>query len=366
MTDQTDKGQRPLAARWGLIVLAITLAALAAYIGVEACGGESGCYEGARELWRSALPPEIRSQLRMALVFVFSPWLWIAVVLVFIAERVWPARKSQRVFSVSMLHDFFGWFLLDKLGFGFLFALIFGYSLVQGWWRENMEWATLDLTPHLPMWALLLISFVFADFLNWFHHLVRHKIPLLWMFHAVHHSDREMNIFTDDRVHPIEKLVASGIMLFPQLILRIDVEWTAWMLLFQQLYTHVYHGNIRTRYGPLRYLLVTPQSHRIHHSIEHDHIDKNFGVIFSIWDRIFGTHHDGDGGYPQTGVEDEGFPHESSAWPDSILGRYVAQFFYPFYQAYLRVTTGSWYPKRADTENARHEETAAPPADPAE
>lgn len=325
-----------------LVVLVVVVAA-GAYLAHHACSSAGGCYDGARSMWRDSLPFEIRARLRMALTFVLSPWLYLSVALVLLAERRWPARKRQKSFSTSFFHDFTGWFLLDRFGLGFLFALVFGYSLVEGWWSTNMAWATLDLTPHLPEWALLLVSFVFADFLNWLHHVIRHKVPLLWIFHAVHHSDREMNVFTDDRVHPVERVVAAGIMLFPQLILRIDVSWTAWMLLFQQLYTHVYHGNIRTDYGPLRWILVTPQSHRIHHSAEPEHVDRNFGVVFSIWDRLFGTHCDDRDVYPQTGVDDPGFPHETRATPGGIVGAYLLQFAYPFFQIYRRVTTGTWF-----------------------
>jgi sterol desaturase/sphingolipid hydroxylase (fatty acid hydroxylase superfamily) len=75
---------------------------------------------------------------------------------------------------------------------------------------------------------------------------------------------------------------------------------------------------------------VSPQFHRIHHSIEPEHRDRNFGVIFSFWDRLFGTLYRGDGGYPATGIADPDFPLERRATRVAVIRRYAAQFLYPF------------------------------------
>jgi sterol desaturase/sphingolipid hydroxylase (fatty acid hydroxylase superfamily) len=94
-------------------------------------------------------------------------------------------------------------------------------------------------------------------------------------------------------------------------------------------YTRFYHGNIRTNLGPLRYVLVTPQSHRIHHSIEPRHLDTNFGALFSIWDRLFGTQYRGHDEYPETGIADAAFPHEAKGDLRSLLVTPLAQMAYP-------------------------------------
>jgi sterol desaturase/sphingolipid hydroxylase (fatty acid hydroxylase superfamily) len=318
--------------------------AVVVWLGIQACGGEGGCYDGARELWRAFLPPSVRSHLRMVPVVMAAPGFYIPLLLALFAQHRWPARPDQPLFGPGFRANFVGWFLFDKIGFGFIFAMLFGYSLVHEWWTANLAWLSPGLDRFLPQWGLLLVSFVFADFLNWLHHLIRHKVPLFWMFHAVHHGDREMNMFTDDRVHPVEKLISGAIMLFPQLILGVDVAWTIPMFVFQQTYTHVYHANIRTDYGPLRYLFVTPQSHRVHHSMEPEHADRNFGVILSVWDRLFGTHCSADGQYPQTGVEDPRLPNAARGDLITIARTYVGQFVYPFRQIWWRLSLGTWYP----------------------
>ena len=93
------------------------------------------------------------------------------------------------------------------------------------------------------------------------------------------------------------------------------------------------HSNIKTNLGPLRFILVTPQSHRVHHSIEPEYFDMNFGVTLCVWDRLFGTHSPRDDVYPATGVPDQSFPLETdrplSQLPKTLLG----QLSYPFSKA---------------------------------
>lgn len=343
MHDKVGTSPRPNP-RVGLLLPAVGLIGLAllAYLFNETCNSDAGCIEGARDIWRANFPDWVRRALRSVVNFVLSPWLWLLLIVVAIAERFHPARQNQKTFSTGAVHDIVAWLLMDKLMFGLMVGLIFSYSAAINIYREHFSFLTIHALTDLPEYVRVVLAFVFADFLNWLHHLVRHKVPAFWVFHAVHHSQREMNIFTDDRVHPIDRAIAMPIVLYPTLILQLDVAIVPWLLTAQMLYTHAYHGNVRTDYGPLRYLFVTPQSHRVHHSQEPEHADKNFGVIFCIWDRIFGTHMDETGQYPQTGVQDPGFPMETSGTAISILTTYVRQFFYPFVQIWRRITTGHW------------------------
>jgi hypothetical protein len=87
---------------------------------------------------------------------------------------------------------------------------------------------------------------------------------------------------------------------------------------------------VKANLGPLRYLLVTPQSHRVHHSIEARHADRNFGVILSVWDRLFGTQWQGADEYPECGSAEPGVPLERSAADIVRLSAAWAQCAYPF------------------------------------
>src|SRR5262249_2339003 len=148
---------------------------------------------------------------------------------------------------------------------------------------------TVHALDHFPQMARLALAILLADLLAWTQHWVKHKVPWFWQIHAVHHSQREINVFTDYRFHYFEYLISRPIVMLPLMMLGIDTPKIFAYTLFVAWYPRLYHANIRSNFGFLRYVFVTPQSHRIHHSIEKQHADKNFGLIFSFWDRLFGT-----------------------------------------------------------------------------
>jgi len=88
----------------------------------------------------------------------------------------------------------------------------------------------------------------------------------------------------------------------------------------------------------LRYIMVTPQSHRIHHSRKVEHRDKNYGAIFSIWDHLFGTQYRNYEEYPETGLEDPGFLHETELGWRRTARTFVVQLVYPFEMAFRSIT----------------------------
>jgi len=112
-------------------------------------------------------------------------------------------------------------------------------------------------------------------------------------------------------------------------MLQIDRGLVIWVTVALDWYTRVYHANLRTNYGPLKHILVTPQSHRIHHSREPEHVDKNFGLFLTIWDRLFGTLHANYEEYPETGIQEE-FPLEDMVVGLDVLKIYAQQWLYPF------------------------------------
>src|SRR5262249_44275263 len=120
----------------------------------------------------------------------------------------------------------------------------------------------------------------------------------------------------------------------PLMMLAIDPPAIVLLSLFRQWYGRLNHSNVKTNLGPLRYLLVTPQSHRIHHSIEPQHFDRNYGGFFSFWDYLFGTQYREYGEYPDTGILDENFPHEVSYGAWSLILTPLTQTLYPFKKLY--------------------------------
>jgi sterol desaturase/sphingolipid hydroxylase (fatty acid hydroxylase superfamily) len=145
-----------------------------------------------------------------------------------------------------------------------------------------------------------------------------------------------MNLFTDLRVHPIERLIETGVAFIPFLSLRSDIALASlagWHL-FGIWYARFYHSNIKSNLGMLRYILVTPQSHRIHHSLKMEHRDKNFGAIFSIWDHLFGTQYRVYDEYPATGLNDPAFPYETELGWHRTTDTLWHQLVYPFQLAF--------------------------------
>jgi sterol desaturase/sphingolipid hydroxylase (fatty acid hydroxylase superfamily) len=258
-----------------------------------------------------------------------SPLLVAFIGFVFCVEKLCPAQRAQSVLSVGFIHDITMWFVFDKV-----VRTVAGLALLlltKHLWDTNF--AFLTLAPAAPgetgVWRLV-AAFIVVDFLAWFHHFVRHKVRVFWVFHAVHHSQRQLNMFTDRRVHFMEYLVTRPIVYVPMMVLGLPIEQAFWVGFTTECYTRFYHANVRTNFGPLRHILVTPQSHRIHHSADPRHKDKNFGVIFSIWDRLFGTLWREYDEYPDTGIEDVRFPHEKAGGWLSPVSSYVQQIVYPF------------------------------------
>lgn len=257
----------------------------------------------------------------------YSPFFFGAVIFILILERVYPVNPKQKMFSAGFFHDSI-WLVIGLLFEGLVVA---AYTKgLRGLYKEYLSFLTIDAVALLPeafrfAWGVLL-----GDFLAWFQHWVKHKVPWFWQVHAVHHSQRELNMFTDLRFHFMEYIISRTIVVLPLMALAIDTPKIAAWAVFTTWYTRLYHANIKTNLGFLRYIFVTPQSHRVHHSIERRHQDKNFGVIFSFWDRIFKTQHENAEEYPETGIADPDFPLEKETSLLSLLSVPFKQLVYPF------------------------------------
>ncbi len=145
----------------------------------------------------------------------------------------------------------------------------------------------------VPTWVAVVVSMLLLDFAIWFQHLVTHKIPLLWRLHQVHHADRDMDVTTAIRFHPVEIALSMGLKI--GLVYLIGPPAIA-VILFEIILNGsalFNHANIRLPEKVdrvVRLLLVTPDMHRVHHSDIRAEHDSNYGFSLSIWDRMFGTY----------------------------------------------------------------------------
>lgn len=248
---------------------------------------------------------------------------------ILIIERRFPVQPKQKTFSIGLLQDSI-WLLGD---FVIKYCLLIYYVRGLNWvfaqsvgsWRLN-----LPQLLHLPSWVTFVLAIVVSDFLSWFAHFALHQHPFLWRFHAIHHSQRDLNFLTDLRFHAGEALFTFPILILPMYFFMIPLPYQGYYLLFRTWYARLYHASIRSNFGWLRYILVTPQSHRVHHSIEPRQYNQNYGVIFSVWDFWFRTQYKHYDDYPQTGIDDPHFPTEQKFNLSSALKTYWAQQLYPF------------------------------------
>lgn len=157
----------------------------------------------------------------------------------------------------------------------------------QGWGLFNYY--------ELPFWFAVLASVIIMDFVIYIQHVMVHAIPVLWRLHRLHHADLDYDVTTGARFHPIEIILsmlikfATILLLGPSIVAVIIFEV---MLNATAMFNH---GNIslpKTLDKYLRLFLVTPDMHRVHHSIEDDEANSNFGFSLPWWDRLFGTYRD--------------------------------------------------------------------------
>lgn len=144
-----------------------------------------------------------------------------------------------------------------------------------------------------PGWVEIALAVLILDLAIWAQHLVMHKVPILWRLHRVHHADRDVDVTTAIRFHPIE--IALSMLLKIGLVYLLGPAAVA-VVIFEILLngTAMFnHANLRIPHWletPLRMMLVTPDMHRIHHSVHRHEHDSNYGFALSIWDRLFRTY----------------------------------------------------------------------------
>jgi sterol desaturase/sphingolipid hydroxylase (fatty acid hydroxylase superfamily) len=162
--------------------------------------------------------------------------------------------------------------------------------------RPQLEAALGIALPSWPIaegWATFVAAFLLFDLLRYLVHRCKHAVPLLWRFHALHHSDPDVDVTTTVRVHPIEYLLGSGVFWLTVIVLGIPASVGLTYGLAVLAIEAVQHGNIRLPERVERYLepvLVTVDMHRIHHSVSFAQASCNYATVFSVWDRLFGTY----------------------------------------------------------------------------
>jgi sterol desaturase/sphingolipid hydroxylase (fatty acid hydroxylase superfamily) len=170
-------------------------------------------------------------------------------------------------------------------------ALSIATAKIAGFVAEKKLGFLLVVNP--APWVIVLVSIAALDLFTYLAHVLLHKSWLGWQFHRVHHSDKEVNVTTAFRQHPGETVWRILWQVLAVAIFGIPLSVVALYLLISTLNAQLEHTNIHVNQGLdrwLRYLFVTPNMHKVHHSREQFQTDSNYSNIFSVWDRIFGTY----------------------------------------------------------------------------
>jgi len=158
--------------------------------------------------------------------------------------------------------------------------------------QETTQFGLLYLVDW-PRWLELLISILFLDFLAQYAlHYYLHKVKWMWKLHMIHHSDTKVDATTGTRHHPGDYLLREVASILGIIILGVPLAYYIFYRILTILFTYFTHANInlpRWIDKPMSYIFVTPNAHKFHHHFERPWTDTNFGNIFSIWDRLFGT-----------------------------------------------------------------------------
>ena len=150
------------------------------------------------------------------------------------------------------------------------------------------QFRAFDFVNQIPIWALWIITFISIDLVFYIYHRMSHRIRFLWAIHLSHHSSEEMNFAVSFRqawFGPISKI--PFFMVLP--LLGFDPTIVAVAGVISTLWGIVGHTQVIGKLGPLEWIFNTPSHHRVHHGSNKQYIDKNYGNLLIIWDRMFGT-----------------------------------------------------------------------------
>src|ERR1700722_17532712 len=213
-------------------------------------------------------------------------------------EAFRPAEKWQdrRAVRGDALYTWIGKLGILNLFFFFTFQPVF--DGLQGWLRvHNIANINLDnLWPGVKSQPLIgfLIYLVVLDFAGYWYHRWEHRIGVWWELHAVHHSQQQMSLWSDDRNHLLDDLLQASFFAVIALVIGVPPSQFVVLVAITNLAQSVQHANIRLYFGWLgERLVVSPTFHRRHHAMGYGHeglkYGCNFGVLFPWWDMLFGS-----------------------------------------------------------------------------
>lgn len=257
---------------------------------------------------------------------LLAPAVLIAVALVVVLERCWPA-EARSITAPGHLQDgaFFLFHVVAVVPFMTILSIAFAHLL-----RADAPWASPAWLRGLPFWPLATVTFVLMDASNWLAHYADHRFTFLWRVHALHHSQEELSVLTSFRAHPLSHLPGFMLAAVPPFVLLGSRSAPILISLYVCLGT-IPHANLDWSYGPLGRVVVSPAYHRLHHAVDAD-VGRNLGVVLVVWDVLVGRSDVPARGEPvrATGLRGRPVPVEQASGERWRPGLLVAQLSEPF------------------------------------
>jgi sterol desaturase/sphingolipid hydroxylase (fatty acid hydroxylase superfamily) len=221
----------------------------------------------------------------MDLIALAVPFFLVAIIIELLVN--WRKRKGYyrsndaiNSISAGMLDTTLGYFtkVLPMIGWGFALQNLSLFEMPLSWFDASLR--------GLALWALAAIAW---DFLYYWFHRFSHEISILWAAHAVHHQSEDYNLSTALR-QTSTGFLFGWVFYLPLFLIGFPLEIVLTVNAVNLLYQFWVHTQLIRSLGPLERVMMTPSHHRVHHAQNERYIDKNYGGMFIIWDRMFGTY----------------------------------------------------------------------------
>lgn len=202
------------------------------------------------------------------------------VLLCVVMELIWSIRKKKQVYKGKEVLANIGIMVVNQflkpLRLAWLYLV---FSFIE-------PFAFFELPNH---WPISILAIILVDFIYYWHHRLSHEIKLLWSLHNVHHSSPWMNFTTAFRINWLN-FIFSPLLFLPVLLLGFSVTQVGLFFILNLFYQFFLHTEAVGKLPIVEGWLNTPSAHRVHHGSNPIYIDKNYGGVLMIWDRLFGTY----------------------------------------------------------------------------
>jgi sterol desaturase/sphingolipid hydroxylase (fatty acid hydroxylase superfamily) len=240
----------------------------------------------------------------------------VVAVLAMTAEYLAPARRQPR-----LRRGFFtdGVYVVVNIFLRIAITNTLAVTITDLGGRYLPTWSVAVMRDY-PLWIQACAVIVVLDFFFYWMHRAKHRWPWWWRLHETHHSSMDLDWFSSVRFHPLEKIIDRLIYLLPLLVLGVSEEALLILATVDATIASFSHANVRFGIGPFIYLLVGPEMHRWHHSVDETAQNRNFGNNLSVFDWIFGTAYLSPALPGEFGIDDPQYPE----------GNILRQFGYAF------------------------------------